>query len=90
MSYIVLREYGVPPTPDDCFDVEPFEGLVVRAGQAFLTPVVGTAMVPGALNRRLPHSAIARQVRLHFEGEPVRIEVDGFTYFVSEKGWSVL
>lgn len=84
------REYGNPPEPESCREVGLPNTITTKANQVFLTPVVGTAMVPGALGRPLPPQAIARQLRLTFKGQPVKVSVGDETYYVSKEGWCVV
>lgn len=84
----MISTYGNPPPPDQCREVGS-EGIILVANQTFLSPVVSTAMVPHALGRPLPPAAIARQLRLRYEGKPVMLVTDKQTFYVSKEGWCV-
>lgn len=84
----MIRFYGSPPDWNECADVEPPEGLSVRADQRLITPVALTGMAR-AVGRPASEVAVARQLLLHFrENLPVSVNVSGYgTFRLGEEGW---
>ena len=89
----MTNHYGFPPDLDECAEASPPPDLVTVVSQRVLTPVAGTGMAPAALNRKVPVSAVARQLYTIFDwgrGCPVCVEVDGYGMFrIGPDGWAL-
>ncbi len=88
-----MRSYGYPPAIEDCVESSIPASVLLKVDQRILTPVAGTGMAPGGLGRKVPTSAVARQLCAAYawgRDGPVSVEVKGYgTFLIGPRGWEL-